>query len=418
MAEKYIIPKKITNEFVDNMIEGISENYLLREGMCGADLTECDMSELDLEHFRLLCFDEKTKFSEEQIRKFNPKGLLKQAKKPMKDIQYLHMHGINGNDVVIAIIDTNINEKYIENLYGSRVKYVDNSFKGEIEPHGATVLDSFFQTCPNASVRYYPFDKQQDKVSKADNLIDVIKQAVESGIKIISLSNTLKGIIGEDRAKKVQKYLMDNGVVLIDSDIFYNDFTYCFRDIKKDGSESFKESLCEPEDLRHKNLWNIIINGYQKLLLLYGAINIDDLKNKLNNLGKIDELNIITEFEPVLQYTEFSSGKNSPLHFLKQRDKDNEKRRRNNNIEIPCGGRTLNGKYWGTSSASYTIPVIAGIFAMCRQINPEIQYDEFVRICKDTAKIVNECNLIQPQMLIEKVRELRNDLRINQLAER
>lgn len=295
MSEKYVISKKITNIDVNNMIEGICENYILREGLCGADLTECDMSELDFEHFKLLCFDENTKFSEEQLKKFKPFELLIKAKSPMKDIQSLHLNGINGEGVIVAIIE---------------------------------------------------------------------------------------------------------------SDIFYRDFTYCFRDIKSDWSENFQESLCEPEDLQHQNLWNEIINGYNQMLLKYGVINIEELKTRLKELGSIDELIRIIEFEPILQYTEFSSGKNSPLHFLKQRDKVNEKSRRNNNVEVPCGGRTLNGKYWGTSSASYTIPVIAGIFAMCRQINPEIEYEEFVRICKDTARIVNGCNLIQPKILMEKVRVL------------
>ena len=103
------------------------------------------------------------------------------------------------------------------------------------------------------------------------------------------------------------------------------------------------------------------------------------------------------------------------MHFLKQRDKQRERDKREQSIEIPCGGRTLAGKYWGTSSASYTIPVIAGIFAICKQVYPQIQYEDYTKLCKETSQIINGCNLIQPQMLMERVISLREQS--NQITE-
>ena len=80
MKDEMNIPKKISNQDVDEMIEGIQPNYILRERLCGVNLSQCDMSELDFEHFKLSCFDENTIFSEEQQKKFKPSELLESAK--------------------------------------------------------------------------------------------------------------------------------------------------------------------------------------------------------------------------------------------------------------------------------------------------------------------------------------------------
>ena len=145
MVKSKAIPKKLTNQDVEEMIAGIKFNYILREGLCGADLSECDMSELDFEHFKLLCYDENTHFSDEQIKRFNPMKLLEIAKLPMESLREVHSKGINASGVKVAIIDTNIEQNNIRELYGGRVEYVESQYEGEIEPHGATVLDSFMQ---------------------------------------------------------------------------------------------------------------------------------------------------------------------------------------------------------------------------------------------------------------------------------
>lgn len=405
MNDKMEIPKKITNQDIDEMIAGIQSNHLLREGLCGADLTQCDMSELDYEHFKQLCFDENTIFSEEQHKKFKVTELLESAKSPMKEMQELHNKGIDGKGIKVAIIDTNIDEEKARKQYGDNFKYINSDFAGEIEPHGATVLDSFMQTAPGTEVQYYPFNKMP-REDKSEQFIEYIKQIATTGIKIVSLSNSLDNvIINKEQLKTTREFLDKNGITVIDSNLFYKDFTYCFRDINSDGEEKYKECLCEPEDLYHKNLWEKVNTTYNQLLLRYNVENKKDLKEKLEQVGDIENLQGIKEFEPILDYTEFSAGKGSPLHFLKQRDKQNEKNRREKNIEVPCSGRTLAGRYWGTSSASYTIPVIAGMYAMCKQVNPQIQYEDFVKLCKETSRNIDECNLIQLQMLIERVKD-------------
>ena len=397
--------KIISNRDVEEMIDGIQRNNLLREGLCGIDMSSWDLSNLDYEHFKLLCFDENTVFSQEQQEKFHPERLLKYAKEPMKELKSLHVNGNDGRGIIVAIIDTDINRRIFETLYKENFTYIDNENKGEIEPHGGTVLSSFMQTAPNASVQYYPSNKQDAERHK--HLIEYIEQIAQSGVKIISLSTSLVAIINnKQKLEYINKVLEEYRITLIDSDKFYENFTYCFRNIDEGGIEKFNESLCEGEDVQFENIWKNIKNGFKILFSKYGVSTIEELKEKLEQAKIVEELKLVQEFEPIAKYTRFSEGENMPLHFLKQRDKQRErsKRKKVESIEIPCGGRTLNGKYWGTSSASYTIPVVAGMFAICKQVNNSISYEDFVKYCKETSKKIDGRYLIQPQELIEKVR--------------
>ena len=71
---------KITNKDVEEMLSGEQNPNFLREGLCSNDVSDIDMSDLDIEHFLHLSFDEDTKFSETQIEKFNPKEILEDLK--------------------------------------------------------------------------------------------------------------------------------------------------------------------------------------------------------------------------------------------------------------------------------------------------------------------------------------------------
>lgn len=391
---------KLSNIDIDEMINGIQENTILREGLCGKDLSLWDLSDLDYEHFKLLSFDENTIFSEEQQEKFHPDQLLNSAKKPMKELQLLHSNNIDGTGIKVAIIDTNID---IESLENSHFSYIDNQYKGDIEAHGSIVLSSFIQTAPNANILYYPSNKKD--TNRANHLIEYIEHAVKSGVDIISLSASLKTIINNsDELKRINELLIDNEVTLIDSDKFYENFTYCYRNIDlKSKKETMVESLCEPEDLTFEHIWRKMRVDLDNLLSEYKVDSIEELKKCLKQDGKDQELKLIQEFEPIVKYNKFSSGKDSPLHFLKQIDKDRERNQRIQQ-EVPCGGRTLNGRYFGTCSASYTIPVVSGIFVLCKQVNPSISYENFVDYCRETSQKIDGRYLIQPYELINKTK--------------
>ena len=308
--------------------------------------------------------------------------------------------GFNGKDVSVAIIDTNID---VNAFQIPNVTYVDNENKGDIESHGSTVLASFIQTTPNANILYYPSNKKDSQ--RAKHLIEHIYNAVKSGVQIISLSASLKNIVGENEFKRINEFLLKNGVTLIDADIFYENFSYCYRNISNDGEEeTIRESFCEPEDIEFENFWKNKKDILNQLMSEHRVDTIEELKKHLN----YEMLQLVQEFEQILKYDSFYAGENSPLHLLKQRAMDRERKRKiiTKSIEIPCAGRTLNKKYWGSSCASYTIPVVAGLFSICKQIDPYITYEEFVNFCRETSKQINGRYLIQPDELVKKVKEI------------
>ena len=83
----------------------------------------------------------------------------------------------------------------------------------------------------------------------------------------------------------------------------------------------------------------------------------------------------------------------------------------NNLICIPSAGITVKQndgkfKYIATNSTSFSIPVVTGLFAMARQINPEISLEQFSEICMKTARIDNGYKVVSPKAMIKETQEI------------
>ena len=217
--------KKITDKDVEDMMAGIEDNNLLRDGLCGYDLSNVDLSELSLGSFKRLSFDEKTIFSEEQLEQFHPFEQLELSKSPGESIKELHNMGIDGAGIKIAVIDSNIDINQ-ELFSSSKIEFIETERSGKKEVHGATVLSALLGVVPNAEIRYYAdnkYDKNRDK-----NILGYINDIIEnSEIKIISMSSNIRDI---EMKNKIYELLRHKGITLIDSNTFYKNFTYCFRE--------------------------------------------------------------------------------------------------------------------------------------------------------------------------------------------
>ena len=112
-------------------------------------------------------------------------------------------------------------------------------------------------------------------------------------------------------------------------------------------------------------------------------------------------------------------GEGGVRHISKQKTIQEEKERKNVSragkpIEIPCGGRSFASpdgyKYWGSCSNSYTIPQIAGIFALARQISPNLSFEQFSKIANQTSMQIASDGydrlVISPENLIEQIKQL------------
>ena len=123
--DKYIEQKfeRIVGEIASRKAE--SDLSFILEGMCGKDVSKIDMSNLSLENFRRLTFDNKTIFSDEQIKRFHPEKLLEQGKKfsNVKEEKGLHENEINGKGTTIAILDRYFDSS-ISEFEGRVVKHI------------------------------------------------------------------------------------------------------------------------------------------------------------------------------------------------------------------------------------------------------------------------------------------------------
>ncbi len=405
----------LTDSDVQDMLDGKVSNYLLREGLCGRDISQWDLSDLSLEFFKKLCFDSNTKFSEEQMQKFNPKELLEKAKKPSQDICRLHSQGITGQGLTLAVIDTNIDREH-EIFSNGNIHMKSSNNMGEVEPHGLTVVSALTQIVPDSQIDYYPYDKtNKNNDNIREELIDKI---IESGVKIISMSSSFNS---EEIRKRVLEKCEKAGVTLIDQPAFVKHFTFCFRDIDENGEEHFEEAFMEPETASlPKAKWE----EYQSLLGKYGVEDRKALSEKI----KLDS-NIKEEVKPIIlkRLENFGElfdcksyeGEGGVTNISKQKIIQEERERKNVSraekpIEIHCGGRSFASpdgyKYWGSCSNSYTIPQIVGIFALARQISPNLSFEQFSKIANQTSMQIASDGydrlVISPENLIEQIKQL------------
>ncbi|MDD3303533.1 MAG: hypothetical protein PHP54_01280 [Clostridia bacterium] len=336
---------KLTDQDVQDMISGKKENSLLRQGMCGVDVSKIDMSKLSFEMFQFLSFNTKTKFSDEQKEKFQIEKLISKGK----------MKQNGGEGVKVAIIDSAMDANHVS-FQDKKLEYVYQETSGTEEEHGITVLSSFFQVAPKADVTYYANNKYNK--DKEKNFCKYMRDVVKRGdIKIISMSASFKN---KDIEKEVQDMLKENQITLIDSKAFYKDFSYYISTVDEKGNDSFHNGYCEFEEKKGKT-W------------------IGENKRR-----KQKEDSILEDIED----------------------------KRKGNAQVQCGGKVFaqsdnNYKYCGYCCASFSIPQVAGLFALAREKDPNLSYENFVLAVKETSDIIPkdgiENKVVNEERLLEKV---------------
>ena len=356
--DKYIEQKfeRIAEEIASRNVE--NDLSFILEGICGEDVSKIDMSSLSPENFRRLTFDNKTIFSDEQIKRFHPEKLLEQGKKfsNVKEEKGLHENGINGKGTTIAILDRYFdssmsefegrvvkhivlekdkNGKNVANIIFERDKEKD--FRKEYEEkymdgsHGNTtaclVAGSECGVAPETEMYIFSVGN----ISWEESKEMMLKYIVERNIKpdIISISADIQ--ISREGQKMLDK-LEKKGCTLLDSSKFWKDFS-----------------------------WGRTSNNGEVVLL-------DELLKTISN-RESDE----------------NSRTNKVIKNIPS------------TVILPATGRTnihmgedgkpiykYNGSLCG---ASYAIPQIAGLFLLARQIDSSIRYDEFINVVKNPNRL-------------------------------
>lgn len=358
----------LNDEFVEQIIknffseDGIkfAQNFML-QGFCGEDISEIDMSALSLQYFKMITFDKETKFSQEQIKKFNPSELIEQGKKfsDVKGKGSLHDKEINGKGTTIALLDTSFNSSIEE--FGDRVKQhlIFQKVNGEVivRPynekdgngfHGETTASlAAGKECgvaPEADLILFGIDKDSwpQKGPNGEKQTDFAWSEAKAALlnylqknkivpDIISISADYKTL---PEAQKAEDWLNTNNCAIIDSEKFWDYFSL--------GRKNAEDKIVLDE--------------------LVKAIYSDD----------------------------FQYDKNS--FFGKKIDETKEKSK--NSTVMPFAGRTSihtgkNGqpveKYNGSlCGASFAIAQVSGLFLLARQEDKDLSFYNFVKIIKDT----------------------------------
>ena len=356
--DKYIEQKfeRIAGEIASRNAE--NDLSFILEGICGEDVSKIDMSNLSPENFRRLTFDNKTIFSDEQIKRFHPEKLLEQGKKfsNVKEEKGLHEKGINGKGTTIAILDRyfdssisefegrvvkhivlekNKNKENVANIIFERNK--ENDFRKEYKEkymdgsHGNTtaclVAGSECGVAPETEMYIFSVGNISWEESKEMMLKYIVENNIEPDI--ISISADIQT---SKEGQKMLDELEKKGCTLLDSSKFWKDFS-----------------------------WGRTSNNGEVVLL-------DELLKTISNRESAEN----SRNDKVI--------KNIPSTVI-----------------LPAAGRTnihmgedgkpiykYNGSLCG---ASYAIPQIAGMFLLARQIDSSIRYDEFMNVVKNPKRL-------------------------------
>ena len=338
------IPHTIDNYYLNNLS---FYNPATSWGICGKNISKYDMNNLSKESFCRLAFDSKTIFSPNQKNIFHPEILLEKGKSFGLGLNNLHNVGLDGKGINVAIIDWNFNYNNPEMIMSNgkkKILYYDNSKSSQKSCdgyHGKTVSSllagNSVGVSPNSNIYYFAIDdipSDEDKIDIFNKIIELNKEG--KNIQIISMSSCLNDRSSE---KKYANLLRESGVELISSNTFFdNNFTYFDRNNYLDISD---------------------YNNFEIPVFLKQKI-ISECPYSLENKNELLKC-----------YTTFTKGY----------------------VHVPCGGRTTlqiegNGyQYIATSCASYSIPQVAGLFAIAKQLDPNISFKEFSIIAKEKSSL-------------------------------
>ena len=404
------IPNELSDESFKYLNQiNFSEKELAEWQFCFGDFRKKDLSKITT--LQNKCFDTETQFSIEQQLRLEPEKLIELGKRRGLGIDKLKELGFNGNGIRIAIIDgffslehkefdnsnilfddSNIQD-YIINIDEQNILLPAKEMKKSQNFHGLTVASLLcgknIGIAPNSTCHYFACNDitekfQSDRISALEKIIKYNDENPEDKIQIISMSSGLtNGKLGEDKEidllrDKYHNRLKEQGCILLDiNESMMQRYTQgCIKDI-------------------------------------YG--NIDDIENYFLSFAS-DDSTIFTEYQKYLRNTEKNVESTNTL-TLEEFKKDYINKINTTYKEkliIPSGKITIpevetksGYRYEGNAtSLSWTVPIIAGYMAMCKQIDKDLTEDDIYNYFRTSQSITeNGLKIINlPQSLLQIAR--------------
>ncbi|MBU5437796.1 S8/S53 family peptidase [Tissierella sp. MSJ-40] len=310
------------------------------------DLRGCDLSDLDvrdrMEDLLRADFDTRTIWTKKLPKGYDPDKIMKFGKKPGLKIEKLHKKGITGEGIGIAIIDMPLLVDHIE--YKDNLKLYEeiNWPYDEAELHGPAVasiaVGKTVGVAPGADLYYIAAPSGDDKDSGFQYNFKWMAQAID---RILEINKSLP----EDR--KIRVISMSIG--WLKENEGYEEITSSVEEAKKQGIFVVSTVLDETY-------------GYS-----FHGLGRDPLKNP-------DEF---SSYEPGSWWIDNFYG--MPDNYLL----------------VPMDSRTMarqTGKedygFYRQGGLSWAVPYIAGLYALCCQVEPDITPDVFWEKALETGETI------------------------------
>ncbi len=338
----------------------------------GYDLSNLDIQEDSLGALMGASFNTSTKWPEQIPEGFNPTEIIEISKDPGLNVRELHSIGITGKGVGIAIIDQKLLVDHVE--YKDQLKFYEeiNMSQGVAHMHGSTVasiaVGKTVGVAPEADLYYIAethamFNNGEwilDHTWLAmsiDRILEVNKTLPEDEkIRVISISaGWLPEHKGYDKVTEAVERAKEQGVFIVSSSVYYTHGLY-FHGLGRDCYD-------EPNDF----------NSYKPGSWSEKAFYEEKYK----------------EYEPMLLVPMDATATASPSGQEEY-------------VYYPIGG-------W-----SWSIPYIAGLYALACQVKPEVTPEEFWQTALDTGdtvKLEKEGKtyklekIVNPVKLIERLQQ-------------
>lgn len=348
------------DEFLITDIETIYQlpkknDYLLID-VRSKDISKIKMSENEWNEVKeSLLFNNETIWPYDLPNGFKPKDILEESKHPALNISKIHKQGIKGNDISVAIIDGPLHIEH-EEICDSIITYQKNNVYENYGSHGLLVSSVLagktVGVAPNSNIHYF-----------ASEPIKFV-----NGEKQVTFKPYVECI---DHIIEMNKYL-ENPIRVISISIGFS----------KTEDEDSKEFYYAIEKAKKNNIEVFTTTTIENYKYGISGVKCDSGKNR-------DDYSNYYEVYP------------KSLSSYEKR------------IGVPCGGITVadmygkhNYSYTETCGMSYSVPWLAGLYALCLEISPTISADEFLDLAYETGFEMNNnylTHIINPENLLKRI---------------
>ena len=343
--------KKVTSQDIQALIGDYTfDNW----GVCCLDLSEYDMSSLTLEDMTHISFNSSTIWpSEDKLPQgFNPDYILRDSIRIDASIDQLHKEGINGDGVTIAVIDSGFQaHNHLEFIDANLVKATIVEEKNiEYHFHMENVLSKLcgqkLGSAPKAKVLYYETSQGDEE--------DYTKEL------IITFKDILNRIKNGEQIRAVSCSFS------IEDSSFNDEYKMILESLVKE----LKDLYCEVID---SDLF-----GYNFFCCGTSFMSYDINDYKVASFMK--------------QKSDIVKGKCNTLC---------------SGLALPEYCTDTGYKYEVIDCFSWTIPKVAGMYALALQVNPNLTFEEFSNIVKNNCDINDDgMSIINMRKSIDYIKSL------------